>query len=308
MKLTIGIIVLFSLTGCATQTVPTTNDSDFRPMGFGDYWYQGKAELNRFELKQARYGEIREGNAVLIFVTEDFHSEKQVKFEGGDRSDVISVLKLNQTRKFTTGIYPYSTMTTVFTPLSGKTNQALKINTTVQEWCGHVYMQSNHVNDKLRIEERSYFQNEADRNFELSNAIQEDELWTQIRLNPNHLPVGEFQIIPSQLFIRLQHIEMKPESATAGLTKSIASEYSTDSIFVYSLQYKSIDRKLTLFSESRFPYALLGFEETYQDGFGEKRKKLTTKGKRTHHIMLDYWSKNSVMDSTYLKLLGLDSK
>ena len=43
---------------------------------FGDYWYQGKAELNRFELSQVRYGEIRKGDAVLIFVTEDFLKDK----------------------------------------------------------------------------------------------------------------------------------------------------------------------------------------------------------------------------------------
>ena len=36
---------------------------------FGDYWYQGKAELSRYDLKQVRYGEIHQGDAVLIFVT-----------------------------------------------------------------------------------------------------------------------------------------------------------------------------------------------------------------------------------------------
>lgn len=303
-KMVISLQILFI--GCAVTPPPNSIDSDFRPAGFGDYWYQGKAELNRFELKQARYGEIRTGDAVLIYVTEDFHSDKQVKYEGGDRSDVVSVLKLNNTRKFTTGIYPYSTMTSVFTPLSGKSNRALKINTTVQEWCGHVFMQSNKINNQLRIEERSYFQNEADRSFDLPDAVQEDELWTQIRLNPNQLPIGDIQIIPSQLFIRFQHIEMKPESATANLTKSVLQNFSADSIFVYTINYQSIDRKLTLYTESKFPYDLLGFEETHPDGFGEKRKTLTTTGKRTHHVMLDYWGKNSVADSAYLKLLGLN--
>ena len=46
---------------------------------FKDYWYSGEAELTRYELEQARYGEIHRGDAVLIFVTEDFRTDKQVK-------------------------------------------------------------------------------------------------------------------------------------------------------------------------------------------------------------------------------------
>ena len=46
---------------------------------FKEYWYAGKAEITSYELEQARYGELRKGNAVLIYVTEPFLSEKQVK-------------------------------------------------------------------------------------------------------------------------------------------------------------------------------------------------------------------------------------
>ena len=48
---------------------------------FGSYWYQGKAEINTYALAQFRYGEKREAEAVLIFVTEDFSREKQVKLK-----------------------------------------------------------------------------------------------------------------------------------------------------------------------------------------------------------------------------------
>ena len=47
---------------------------------FRQYWYQQKAELTRYSLDQARYGEIRKGESVLIFVTEPFFKDKQVKF------------------------------------------------------------------------------------------------------------------------------------------------------------------------------------------------------------------------------------
>ena len=48
---------------------------------FASYWYQGKAEINVFDLQQSRYGEVRAGKAVLIFVTEDFSKSKQVKLD-----------------------------------------------------------------------------------------------------------------------------------------------------------------------------------------------------------------------------------
>ena len=39
---------------------------------FDTYWYQGLAELSRYDLKQSRYGQVRQGEAVLVYVTEDF--------------------------------------------------------------------------------------------------------------------------------------------------------------------------------------------------------------------------------------------
>ncbi len=72
---------------------------------FKDYWYAGKAEISSYQLKQARYGETREGNAVLIYVTEDFLPDAQVKADNQNESNV-PVLKLNATKKFNTGNYP----------------------------------------------------------------------------------------------------------------------------------------------------------------------------------------------------------
>ena len=43
---------------------------------FAKYWYKGKAEITSYKLQQARYGEMYEGTAVTIFVTEDFSNKK----------------------------------------------------------------------------------------------------------------------------------------------------------------------------------------------------------------------------------------
>ena len=64
---------------------------------FKDYWYAGKAEITSYKLEQARYGQIRNGKAVLIYVTEDFLPNKQVKANNQNPNN-MSVLKLNATR------------------------------------------------------------------------------------------------------------------------------------------------------------------------------------------------------------------
>src|SRR5690606_13528887 len=71
---------------------------------FGKYWFQGKAEISSFDLVQYRYGEAREGEAVMIFVTEDFSKKKHVKLDDPETAgnDAVKVLKLNKTKDFVT--------------------------------------------------------------------------------------------------------------------------------------------------------------------------------------------------------------
>ncbi|GAL73363.1 hypothetical protein [Jejuia pallidilutea] len=108
---------------------------------FKDYWYAGTAEISSYELNQARYGENREGTAVLIYVTEDFLPEIQVKANNQNTTN-IPILKLNATKNFNTGIYPYSIMQSTFYPVANN-QHALKVSSSMQEWCGQMYAQLN---------------------------------------------------------------------------------------------------------------------------------------------------------------------
>ncbi len=51
----------------ATALVPVSAKDPFSP-----HCHDGKAELDGYRLKVSRYGEQREGTAVMIFVTEPF--------------------------------------------------------------------------------------------------------------------------------------------------------------------------------------------------------------------------------------------
>ena len=57
-----------------TQSLPLLRQLWYstKPPKLGDYWYQEATEISRYELQQNRYADVHPGEAVLIFVTEDF--------------------------------------------------------------------------------------------------------------------------------------------------------------------------------------------------------------------------------------------
>lgn len=262
---------------------------------FDKYWKEGKAEVSSYKLEQARYGEIHEGTASLIFVTEPFSPHKFVKSDQQQKTD-ISVLKLNQTKKFTTGIYPYSMMTSSFFPVDSA--HSIKISSSSQEWCGHTYMEMK--NKKLfEFNITSYFENES-RKQTVDKALLEDDFWTKLRISPNSLPKGKVQIIPSFFYLRLMHQELKAYDC-------IITHIEKDNVTsTYRLYYPELQRDLRIDYETIFPHKIFGWQETYYSGFDKKRKKLTTTATHIKTLKTDYWNKNSTKDSKLRKELKLD--
>ncbi|NGX84336.1 septum formation inhibitor Maf [Aequorivita sp. KMM 9714] len=248
---------------------------------FKDYWYSGKAEITSYDLSQVRYGEIRKGKAVNIFVSENFLPKEQVKADN-DSKENISVLKLNQTKNFNTGIYPYSVMTSTFSPISTQEN-AIKISNSVQEWCGQVYMQLNNRNE-YEIKSHSYFADEGDKNFSVPKTWLENELWNLIRINPEELPTGNLTLIPSFEYLRFYHKEVKAYNATASLKQG-------DSISIYTLNYPDLQRELTLFFQSNFPYEIEKWEEVNAQKTNDTSH-LKTTAIKSKRIQSAYWKEN----------------
>ncbi len=183
------------------------------PDGFWDHWGDGQAELNGYRLVQPRYGETRRGEAVLVFVTEEFTAKTRVKSDGG-HGDEFPVLKLNETRDFQTGVYDYQTMNSAFVRLDGK--DALGVPTKVafsaQEWCGHVYDHLITFGDHYEREVHSYFDGEADRELEEkipADAVFLDALPIYARglagtLVEDSKPI-DVQLHPRLIDLRFQH-------------------------------------------------------------------------------------------------------
>jgi len=262
---------------------------------FKDYWYAGNAEITSYKLEQARYGELREGTSVLIYVTEPFAADKQVKTDQSNPEN-IPVLKLNSTKKYLTGIYPYSIMSSSFYPVHDN-QQALKVAFSAQEWCGQVFAQINN-REKFKIKTFSYFESEGDNDFELDKNVLENEIWNRIRINPSNLPIGEFKMIPSLEYIRMAHKELKAYDAIT--TLSIINGVNT-----YKINYPALDRTLEIKFNPAFPYTIDSWSETFTSGFGDRAKTMTSKATKIKTIKTPYWRQNGNNDISLRDTLGL---
>ncbi|AEI48949.1 hypothetical protein [Runella slithyformis] len=269
---------------------------------FENYWFKGKAEINTYSLQQAQYGELNPGEAVLIFVTEDFRTDTQVKLENEEnRHKSTPVLKLNSIHRFVTGIYDYSIYTSVFTPIDPTLfPQTLKVSSTSQDWCGHTFLQLNFQSNGYKVTGRSYFETHATEDYTSEKALLEDELWTRLRLSPDRLPVGSIRIIPSVKAARLRHQKIAPLSAIAGMEPYKGSNFTGKSLKTYKITYTD-GRMLQIVFEQTFPYRIMGWEDTYTS----KGKQLTTRAIHKKTLQSAYWERNSPEDRSLRDTLHL---
>ncbi len=287
----LGLGLLLLLFSCNSSSRDGVDESQFAA-----YWYQGKAEINVFDLEQSRYGEVRPGKAVMIFVTEDFSKRKQVKLDDpeSNSSDAQKVMKLNMTRDFVTGIYPYHTMLSVFTPVYEE-SWSPKITASVTEWCGQTFAQLNLKSGMYEAKTFSYFESDGDGVAKIE-ARTEEEIFNLIRLSPQLVPIGDQLLIPSLISQRFAHLPMKAERAEISM-EDIGSNQSE-----ISVTYSGLGRTLTIRFQKFFPYEILAFEESWTRKDG---KQDITTATRTHMKMSEYWKQNASAFEPLRKELGL---
>ncbi len=232
VRIRVAIRAAIRVAAFVTAATLTAGSSPTQPLRAetGDFWAgwgDGKAELSGYRLTMPRYGQPREGSLVLIYVTEDFSDSLRVKADPGRHpaADVYPVLKLNSIRKFQTGIYDYSVMTSVFSRLDFAATERpfplRKLSLSSQEWCCHVYHQvlpqvaSPTSPAQWLSTSHSYFDGEADEQRLLpappGEAVAEDELPLLLRTYAQRrelLAPGESRtvaLLPSLVRARLLH-------------------------------------------------------------------------------------------------------
>ena len=270
------------LSGCNNTPEEPISPRVYQTQQFRDYWHAGKAEVSSYVLKQSRYGETRNGKAVLIFVTEDLSRKLHVKLDDPRTGRKVNVMKMNFTKNFITGIYPYSLMLSVFTPTNlEKEPSTLKTTMSSQEWCGQIYTQLNLRGNRYAIKSHSYFEQEADERFSVRHAFLEDEIWNLIRLDHDHLPEGKIEIIPGLFYSRLNHTDLKVRNA-------VGARSETDSAYTYSIRFPEEERELLITYEKSFPFKIQSWSESWT----ENGKTMETTAILDQTLFIDYWTKN----------------
>jgi hypothetical protein len=270
---------------------------------FWSHWGDGRAELNGYELVQTRYGELRKGQVVLVYVTEPYSRGKKVKVDQFDPSDPdhVNVLKLNAVRKFQTGVYDYSVMTSLFADPEDEF-RPLEISFSMQEWCGHVY-EENHF-DELGAEIRlsSYFEGETG-SFALPygrDLVAEDALLVTLR----GLAADELQrkdetltLLGSATHRRLNHLRPVAFSSELSWSERPRSVKVPAGRFeVYEATYDRQDGSRCEYQvEAEYPHRIIGW--SCSDG---------EVAQLTGSTRLDYWRTNREGDERWLRQIGFE--
>ncbi len=238
--------------------------------------------------------------AILIFVTEDFSNKKQVKldFPSSDSEDKQPVLKMNFSKKFRTGIYPYHMLLSTFQPVGvNAVKYPLKETASITEWCGQTFAQLNQHSDSFRLRSFSYFESEGDVDRFVELNWTEDGIWSLIKIAPEKLPTGKIKILPGLFYSFLKHKPFDAMDAVAHL------EENDLGVMTYSLKYADSDRTLSIRFASSAPYPILSWTETYKEG----DQYMTTSANLKKRIKLDYWNYNSNADSLWIKELEMQN-
>lgn len=230
---------------------------------FWAHWGDGRAELTGYRGTVSRYGELREAEIALIYVTEPLDRRTLVKDDDAPREQRLSVIKLNQSVKFMTGIYPYSVLTSVFAPVDGYFGARFtpaKITMSAQEWCGHVFQGVWPGHDRFLSHVLSYFATEGEGSETIEtpeNTVYEDGLMIQLRELDGPFAGGrdwEGPLVPALWRNRRAHVDLRPEHAVIR-----RAEASRDGTPVTRFTLEQGDYRRTIDVERAAPRRILGW-------------------------------------------------
>ena len=274
---------------------------------FYSHWGDGRAEISSYNIDVRRYNQMRNGNSVLIFVTEDINKETFIKVESPvPKDDRMYVMKLNQIIRFNTGIYDYSVMSSIFSEVDGGNwpFSLRKVTNSIQDWCGHIFDEvmvgSNYVEGRIN----SYFERDGVSFYTLpvsSNFVSGDGLLIRMReLNGEWLKPGQqiaISFFPSLWGIQLRSLERKISDAI--LTKTIGKdlEISSQIVPVYEWQLDFENNWEKYWIEQEYPHRILAWE--FSDG---------GRGRLIETLRLSYWELNNNEHLEYRKFLDLNSR
>lgn len=289
---------------------------------FNAHWDDWKAELDGYRLVQPRYGQPRDGWAVMVWVTEPFSASRHVKLDRPDagETDRVDVMKLNLLRRFQTGIYDYSLMLSVFSPLvfdekaiSAIAHRPLKVTFSCQDWCGQTFHQLDSRGSALKSDWRSYFEAEGDGRDTLTlteDTVLEDELWFRLRGVTHTLAPGTYRFVPSLVSARLAHSPLSVgtlEVRRGDDVESVTVPAGTFDTVRYDLIFVPGDGRpefaRTIWIEKSYPHRIIAWSGDVLGPRGNEPSQ--ERGELTGSIRDTYWQHNRPEDGALRRALHL---
>ena len=196
LAICITLAVLFAFAKKATifqqdkpqtpQKVIVAFNQETKPV-FQKYWKMQDVETTTFILKQ---DSLIIGNATLSYRLKDFGKDQP--------NGIIHSLSLNFTQKISQENYNYSDNLTVLIPLNSLLYpHAMSIVSSSQSNDGTDYLSFQPEPKSYLFVGRNSIEPEKEIHKSTEKGNLEDEIWAKIRMNPNALPQGEIEMIPS---------------------------------------------------------------------------------------------------------------
>ena len=217
---------------------------------FIDYWKNNKIEITKFDLKEDS-----------ISVGEGFLSFSISYVKGVNKTDSIQVLHSDFTGKIRKENYDYSAITSAYLPLNLTIRpHAMKVMNSVQESMNNSFLALSQIPKSYEIESKNTFKEKIKEHIIVERKNLEDELWAKIRMNPNDLPTGDVEMIPS--FAYWQSVRKLPNiyEAKAELQNYVGTEFTGKKLRMYTLDYPDLKRNLSIVFEEEFPFEIVGWK------------------------------------------------
>lgn len=223
-------------------------------------WDDGNAEVAKYDVREPRYGIMRDGEATVIVVKEDFDADALVKADGSPPDHRVTVMKLNTVLTVPAGVYTYRQMSSAFiTRTEGK---PVKLTVGSQEWCGMTSKKMEVESDQLVLEAWSYFGAEGNPTFRTpagARTVLADALPLWLRtLDRNDTSAREVTVYPAQMSNRA--VEPDPYQATVRIGEPQALEVPAGSIDSYPVRVTAGDKKATYWFMTEFPHTMVRWE------------------------------------------------
>src|SRR5690606_4294986 len=124
----------------------------------------------------------------------------------------------------TTGLLPRVLSTRLYDPFDPRLPSPLGATASALSWTDTRYQQWRRDAAGFRVLTRSAL--EPDAEAALPELLLEDQLFTQIRLDPSALPVGLRSLVPGLHFLTLEHLPLR--GYTARLSRGPGLEEGTE--------------------------------------------------------------------------------